>query len=80
MNQTKNIKMRVIFSAINFRMVLIFVETLVVYFFYDRFNFSLQIDFTILSIAIVFRWFFPLPVPIKNVKNRSGSSIVSEIK
>ena len=71
MNQTKNIKMRVIFSAINFRMVLIFVETLVVYFFYDRFNFSLQIDFTILSIAIV----FPLVFSITSAYQKRQESI-----
>ena len=41
-------------------MVLIVIETLVVYFFYDKFDFNLQIDFTILSIAIVFPLVFSI--------------------
>ncbi len=53
-------KIRVLFSAINYRMVLIVIETLVVYFFYDKFDFNLQIDFTILSIAIVFPLVFSI--------------------
>ena len=53
-------KIGIIFSAINYRMVLIVIETLVVYFFYDKFNFNLQIDFTILSIAIVFPLVFSI--------------------
>ena len=53
-------KLNIIFSAINYRMVLIVIETLVVYFFYDKFNFNLEIDFTILSIAIVFPLVFSI--------------------
>ncbi len=53
-------KLRIIFSAINYRMVLIVIETLVIYFFYDKFNFNLEIDFTILSIAIVFPLVFSI--------------------
>ena len=53
-------KIGIIFSAINYRMVLIVIETLVVYFLYDKFNFNLQIDFTILSIAIVFPLVFSI--------------------
>ena len=53
-------KINVIYSAINFRMILIVAETLVIYFFYDKFNFNLQIDFTILSIAIVFPLVFSI--------------------
>mgnify|MGYP004136723931 CR=1 FL=1 len=56
-------KINVIYSAINFRMIFIVVETLVIYFFYDKFDFNLQIDFTILSIAIV----FPLVFSIESV-------------
>lgn len=53
-------KISVIYSAINFRMIFIVAETLVIYFFYDKFNFNLQIDFTILSIAIVFPLVFSI--------------------
>ena len=53
-------KISVIYSAINFRMILIVAETLVIYFFYDKFDFNLQIDFTILSIAIVFPLVFSI--------------------
>ena len=53
-------KIGVIYSAINFRMFFIVAETLVIYFFYDKFNFNLQIDFTILSIAIVFPLVFSI--------------------
>lgn len=67
----KNVKMRVIFSAINFRMVLIVIETLVIYFFYDKFDFSLHIDFTILSIAIV----FPLVFSITSAYQKRQESI-----
>ena len=35
-------------------------KTLVIYFFYDKFNFNLEIDFTILSIAIVFPLVFSI--------------------
>ncbi|MEK9604343.1 MAG: hypothetical protein VW127_07970 [Flavobacteriaceae bacterium] len=52
--------MKIIYSAINFRMILIVIETLVIYFFYDKFNFNLQIDFSILSIAIVFPLVFSI--------------------
>lgn len=67
----KNIKMRVISSAINFRMLLIVIETLIIYFFYDKFNFSLHIDFTILSIAIV----FPLVFSITSAYQKRQESI-----
>ena len=53
-------KLRILFSAINYRMVLIVIETLVIYFFYDKFNFNLEIDFTILSISIVFPLVFSI--------------------
>ena len=53
-------KINVIYSAINIRMIFIVVETLVIYFFYDKFDFNLQIDFTILSIAIVFPLVFSI--------------------
>ena len=53
-------KINVIYSAINFRMIFIVIETLVIYFFYDKFNFNLEIDFTILSIAIVFPLVFSI--------------------
>ena len=53
-------KIKVIYSAINFRMIVIVLETLLIYFFYDKFDFNLQIDFTILSIAIVFPLVFSI--------------------
>ena len=57
---SNKMKMKIIYSAINFRMILIVIETLVIYFFYDKFNFNLQIDFSILSIAIVFPLVFSI--------------------
>ena len=41
-------------------MIVIIIETLAVYFIYDKYQFNLQIDFTVLSIAIVFPLVFSI--------------------
>ncbi len=52
--------LKAILSAINYRILIIVLETLAVYFFYDHYHFTLQIDFTLLSIAIVFPLVFSI--------------------
>ena len=41
-------------TVLNYRILIILIETLLVYFLYYKYNFKLSVDFTILSIAIVF--------------------------
>ncbi len=47
-------------SVFNYRIVLILVETVLVYFLYDYYQINLKIDFTIMSIAIVFPLVFSI--------------------
>ena len=47
-------KAKSVLSVLNYRIVIILIETVAVYVLYRSFNFKLSIDFTVLSIAIVF--------------------------
>ena len=47
-------KHRYLLSVLNYRILIILLETVLVYFLYYQYNFKLSVDFTILSIAIVF--------------------------
>ena len=52
--------LKAIFSAINYRILIIVLESFAVYYLYDRYHFTLHIDFTLLSIAIVFPLVFSI--------------------
>ena len=54
-------------------MIVIIIETLAVYFIYDKYQFNLQIDFTVLSIAIV----FPLVFSITSAYQKRQDSIAT---
>ncbi len=54
-------------------MIVIIIETLSVYFIYDKYQFNLQIDFTVLSIAIV----FPLVFSITSAYQKRQDSIAT---
>ena len=58
-------------SVFNYRILIILVETIIVYFIYNYFNIRLTIDFTIVSIAIV----FPLVFSITSAYQRRQESI-----
>ena len=58
-------------SVFNYRISIILVETIIVYFIYNYFNIRLTIDFTIVSIAIV----FPLVFSITSAYQRRQESI-----
>lgn len=58
-------------SVINFRIVLILVETLLVFYLYNQYNIHLDIDFNIISIAIV----FPLVFSITSAYQRRQDAI-----
>ena len=58
-------------SVFNFRVVLILIETVIIYFFYDYYQINLKIDFTIMSIAIV----FPLVFSITSAYQRRQEAI-----
>ena len=58
-------------SVFNYRISIILVETVIVYFIYNYFNIRLTIDFTIVSIAIV----FPLVFSITSAYQRRQESI-----
>jgi predicted membrane chloride channel (bestrophin family) len=58
-------------SVFNYRIVFILIETVVIYFLYDFFQINLKIDFTIMSIAIV----FPLVFSITSAYQRRQEAI-----
>ena len=58
-------------SVFNFRVVLIIIETVIIYFLYDYYQINLKIDFTIMSIAIV----FPLVFSITSAYQRRQEAI-----
>lgn len=58
-------------SVINFRIVLILVETLLVFYLYNQYNIHLDFDFNIISIAIV----FPLVFSITSAYQRRQDAI-----
>lgn len=58
-------------SVINFRIVLILIETLVVFYIYNQYKIHLDVDFNIISIAIV----FPLVFSITSAYQRRQDSI-----
>ena len=58
-------------SVFNYRMTLILIETIVIYFLYDYYQIRFQLDFTIMSVAIV----FPLVFSITSAYQRRQDSI-----
>lgn len=58
-------------SVINFRIILIIVETLIVYYVYNQYEIHLDVDFNIISIAIV----FPLVFSITSAYQRRQDAI-----
>ena len=58
-------------SVFNYRILLIIIETFVIYFLYDYYQINLKIDFTIMSIAIV----FPLVFSITSAYQRRQESV-----
>ena len=58
-------------SVLNYRIVIILVETILIYFLYDKYRIDIKIDFTIMSIAIV----FPLVFSIKSAYQRRQEAI-----
>lgn len=58
-------------SVFNYRMVIILIETIIIYFLYDYYQIRFQLDFTIMSVAIV----FPLVFSITSAYQRRQDSI-----
>lgn len=58
-------------SVFNYRVLLITIETIIIYFLYDYYQINLKIDFTIMSIAIV----FPLVFSITSAYHRRQEAI-----
>ena len=64
-------KLRPIVSVLNYRIIIILLESFSVYLLYHYFDFRLNIDFTILSIAIV----FPLVFSITSAYNKRQDAL-----
>ena len=62
---------RAILSVFNFRLLFILVETVLIYFLYKNYKINFNIDFTIMSIAIV----FPLVFSITSAYQRRQDAI-----
>jgi predicted membrane chloride channel (bestrophin family) len=62
---------KAIFAVFNFRLVLILLETVFVYFLYKKYQINFNVDFTIMSIAIV----FPLVFSITSAYQRRQDAI-----
>ena len=62
---------KAIFAVFNFRLVLILLETVFVYFLYKNYQINFNVDFTIMSIAIV----FPLVFSITSAYQRRQDAI-----
>lgn len=60
-----------LFSVFNYRILIILIETVVIYYLYDLYQINLEIDFTIMSIAIV----FPLVFSITSAYQRRQDAI-----
>src|SRR6056300_207270 len=58
-------------SVFNYRMVIILIETIIIYFLYDYYQINIELDFTIMSVAIV----FPLVFSITSAYQRRQDSI-----
>lgn len=58
-------------SVLNYRVALILIETILIYFLYNKYQINLKVDFTIMSIAIV----FPLVFSITSAYQRRQESI-----
>ena len=58
-------------SVLNYRIVIILIETILIYFLYDKYKIDIKIDFTIMSIAIV----FPLVFSITSAYQRRQEAI-----
>ena len=58
-------------SVLNYRIVIILIETILIYFLYDKYRIDIKIDFTIMSIAIV----FPLVFSITSAYQRRQEAI-----
>ena len=58
-------------SVLNYRVALILIETILIYFLYNKYQINLKVDFTIMRIAIV----FPLVFSITSAYQRRQESI-----
>ena len=63
---------RALSSVLNYRILIILVETVLIYFLYDKHQINLKVDFTIMSIAIV----FPLVFSITSAYQRRQEGII----
>ena len=63
---------RALSSVLNYRILIILVETILIYFLYNKYKIDIKIDFTIMSIAIV----FPLVFSITSAYQRRQEAIV----
>ena len=68
-----SMKVKALSSVLNYRIALILIQTLVIYFLYDAYKIDLKIDFTIVSIAIV----FPLVFSITSAYQRRQEAITA---
>lgn len=59
-------------SVLNYRVALILIETILIYFLYNKYQINLKVDFTIMSVAIV----FPLVFSITSAYQRRQESIM----
>lgn len=71
LSKKKKMKYKALSSVFNYRILLIIIETIVIYFLYDYYQINLKIDFTIMSIAIV----FPLVFSITSAYQRRQEAI-----
>jgi predicted membrane chloride channel (bestrophin family) len=59
-------------SVLNYRVALILIETILIYFLYNKYQINLKVDFTIMSVSIV----FPLVFSITSAYQRRQESIM----
>ena len=62
---------KAILSVFNYRLILILVETILVFFLYEKYKININVDYTIMSIAIV----FPLVFSITSAYQRRQDAI-----
>ena len=62
---------KAILSVFNYKLILILVETILVFFLYEKYKININVDYTIMSIAIV----FPLVFSITSAYQRRQDAI-----
>ncbi|MGB2085533.1 MAG: hypothetical protein ACPHUE_00290 [Flavobacteriaceae bacterium] len=76
MENSFKLNLRAILSVFNYRLLIIMVETVLIYMLYEKYSINIQIDYTIMSIAIV----FPLVFSITSAYQRRQEAITNYLE